>query len=198
MPTGVYVRHVRHSTTAISPEKRAAVFADWKAGMTYEAIASKYKVHISTVSRITRTEKQTKSPQNAATAPTLPAAVPATELLDAKPVAAKTNDRRSSKYSHLAPEMLSLHTQGYSKLEIAQKLNVTLASVRYHIFKKNAKSVTEGVSTNGHETLDTRFLVGFGCAELERTLTAIAQRLSIAPNVLRQGFSKFLGSTAVR
>lgn len=194
MPTGVYVRH---STTAISPEKRAAIFADWKAGMTYEAIASKYKVHTSTVSRITRTEKQTKSPQNAATAPTLPAAVPTTELLDAKPVAAKTN-RRSSKYSHLAPEMLSLRAQGYSKSEIAQKLNVTLASVNYHFYKKNAKSATEGVSTNGHETLDTRFLVGFGCAELERTLTAIAQRLSIAPNLLRQGFSKFLGSTAVR
>ena len=113
---------------------------------------------------------------------------------------------RSGKYAHLMPQMQALRAENLSYRAIGEKLGIgkgsTVASLVAYYLNPNGKfaiqSSGEGVRTNGHEQLDTRFLVGFGCAELERTLTAIAQRLGISPNLLRQGFSRLLGGSALR
>jgi len=211
MPSGVYDRSGK-SNNGTPPEQVAAILADWKAGgKTYPQLAAKYKLHYTTIAKIIRRELAKKTEHTAT--PAMPPAVPATEILDANPNPSVPPHPGAGpkpgggKYGHLAEQMKALRDQGYSYTEIANKLGMhnqgkaAVAAVSYYLTvrdRRAVKTTIEGASSNGHEQLDTRFLVGFGCAELERTLTAIAQRLGVAPNLLRQGFSKFLGSTAVR
>ena len=191
-----------HQGSVIPSEIRQKVIDDWKSGQTTRMkIAIKYDIAKSTVDRfIAEAIKAEANP-----APLLPPAISVASMtLPEEP----QRPGPKGKYGHLGEQMKTLHDQGYSHREIATKLGMinpggtaAISTVGYYLNargKRGVKSTTEGAQSNGHETLDSRFLVGFGCAELERTLTTIAQRLGIAPNLLRQGFSRFLGSTAVR
>ncbi len=114
-----------------------------------------------------------------------------------------------SRVKPLSPErakfrarVLALKAQGLGPTAVARKLGVTTGSLSfiYYKYKKDEeqKSNVQGAEQNGHQPLDAKFLVGFGCAELERTLTAVAQRLGISASLLRSGFQRFLGSTSLR
>jgi transposase-like protein len=189
MPTGVYVRKHRK----VTPEMRAQIFAEVEQGdLSHRQISAKYKLNSSAIGKMVRADQ--KKGRSASLT------VPGQEL------AAKSDGLGNSGHGHLLPQMQALRAEGFSYRIIAQKLGigdgrVGASCVGYYLNPKRLQaipSVPKGVSTNGHEQLDTRFLVGFGCAELERTLATIAQRLGIPANLLRQGFSRFLGSTQVR
>lgn len=193
MPKGVYKHKGNRS---IPSDIRRAIQAEYRVGgVTYHQLAAKHKISHATVLRIVHEQQ----------APTLPPAVPVASMPEPETLAVKTDKPATGRpvgsggrWMEFKPQILALKAQGYSRSEISTKLAVPIANVAYYLYKQENKSQNEGVASNGHESLDTRFLVGFGCAELERTLTAIAARLGIAPALLRQGFSRFLGSTAVR
>jgi DNA-binding CsgD family transcriptional regulator len=95
-------------------------------------------------------------------------------------------------------EILKLKAQGLGVTKIATQLNLRPSMVNYYFHKQSAaKSSENGDSQNGHH-LDTKFLVGYGCAEIDRTIDGIAQRLGISSNLLRSGLSKFLGGSSLR
>lgn len=194
MPTGVYI----HYRSKVSPEMRAQILADIKTGNeTYVELGKKYKLHPSTFQKMKKADEQ-RQKDNA----------PRAQISEVLETPSKPVDPRfgSGRYAHLVPQMQALRAENLSYRAIGEKLGVgkghrAATAVGYYLNPKGkfgTQSSVEGVQANGHEQLDTRFLVGFGCAELERTLTAIAQRLGISPNLLRQGFSRLLGSSALR
>ena len=194
MPTGVYDRR----RSKVTPEMRAQILEEIKTGnQTYVELGKKYKLHHSTFNKMKRADEQKRN-VNAPHAPV--SGVPETPSKRIGP------QFGSGKYEHLVPQMQALRAENLSYREIGEKLgvgkgSVATSAVGYYLNPKRKfriQSSVEGVQANGHEQLDTRFLVGFGCAELERTLTAIAQRLGLSPNLLRQGFSRLLGSSAFR
>lgn len=192
MPSGVYKRKGHQ---IVPDEKRRAIYAEYIAGgTTYPQLAEKYKIDRSTVARVVQQGHNKKLPS-------LPPVVPVSAIPEPETLTVQAGKpapgRPVGRWAEFKPQILSLKEQGYGRSEIATKLAIPVTNVAYYLFQANKKP-NEGAASNGHESLDTRFLVGFGCAELERTLTAIAQRLGIAPALLRQGFSRFLGSTAVR
>ncbi len=176
----------------LAPEKLAEIRELLEQGITQKAIAKKVGVHVSTVNKIHigRTHADTPS---------------ASRANGKKRILSVLGSKvgRPSEPNPKRDKVLALRAKGMSMNAIAEKLGIprTTAYYLYGSGRKRKKStipMPNEVNTNGHEQLDTRFLVGFGCAELERTLTAVAQRLGLSPNLLRQGFSRFLGSAQVR
>lgn len=175
-----------------------------KVGISYDAIAKKFGVSHHTIGRIKRDRKFKGSPVDSPQAyASLPKAAAETSTNgnaapEAKPA------KPQGLYVHHEPEIMKLKAEGLGVGAVAQKLGIPKTAVNYYFYgkKKHNQPVQSQTSklesSNGHQHLDQRFLVGFGCAELERTLTAIAQRLGIPANLLRQGFSRFLGSAPVR
>lgn len=168
-------------------------------GIATKAIAKKFGISTSPVLKIKRDPKITGVPDIAPQAMT--------------PVT-KTPEARTSKYNHLEPQIQELRSQGLGVKAVAKKLGIPHTTVNYYFYGKKkyhkpakvkakekalaAKALngnpTATEATNGHKHLDTRFLIGFGCAELERTARSIAERLGINAELLRQGFSKFVSS----
>lgn len=180
MPRGVYERKQGKSRSPITPEMRAQMVADRAAGMTFPEMSKKYDLHRTTIAVAVKK---------------------ASGATPSAPKPASKSKAKPSKFGALVPQMQALCAQGLSYREIGEKLHVNTVTVGYYLGgpgSKKHKPRTKGESTNGHSHIDARFLVGFGCAELERTLASIAQRLGIPANLLRQGFSKFLGSSALR
>jgi hypothetical protein len=189
VPTGV--------RTKLSPDQVQEIKRLLDAGTHASAIMKRFKLASRTVSKI-RHGKLFPD-----TAPLAPAS-PALALAPAESVSSPKKPGRG-KFTHLVPEMERLRASGVTWHKIDIQLGMARGQAWQYLHtrgrnRNQANSVSlKGASTNGHEQqLDPRFLVGFGCAELERTLTSIAQRLGIAPNLLRQGFSKFLGSSSLR
>jgi transposase-like protein len=109
--------------------------------------------------------------------------------------------------SKLQAKVDALKAKGLGLAEISNKLGESRSRINYYFYRelhrqnkanRSVSNSNQGASANGHTQLDKNFLIGYGCAELDRTLSAVAQRLGIHAHLLRSGFSKFLGSTAVR
>ncbi len=177
----------------LAPEKVAEIKELLEQGITQIAIAKKVGVHISTVNKISRGVTHADTPS-------------ATRTSGKKRILSVLGSKvgRPSEPNPKRDKVLALRAKGMSMNAIAEKLGIPRTTANHYFYgsgrkrKKSTIPMPNEVNTNGHEQLDTRFLVGFGCAELERTLTAVAQRLGLSPNLLRQGFSRFLGSAQVR
>jgi transposase-like protein len=149
--------------------------------VSHADIARKFGVHDSLISLIKRGKIYKSS---------LPAAVPAGS-------APHGNQFTGGKWASKKDQVLSMRAQHVTAKEIAEKLEMPISAVNYYVYGRGPKNSSEKGEMNGNH-FDTRFLVGYGCAQLDRTLDSVAQRLGISPNLLRQGFSRFLGNTALR
>jgi hypothetical protein len=173
VPTGVH--------TKLSPDQVQEIKRLLDAGTHASAIVKRFKLANRTVSKIRHGKL---FPDTAPLAPTSPAP-------DESLSTPKTPDGRRGKFSQYVPQMQAMRAEGKTWAEIDKHFGMSRGLSRSYLHNKERRQLKEhshkGASTNGHEQqLDPRFLVGFGCAELERTLATIAQRLGISPSLLRQ------------
>lgn len=170
----------------ISQEKINAIYADWKGGMSYKQLVARHKVSMSAISRHLKNMRHKR-------------AIPVTTTAIVVH-GSNGSQRKGSQYNHLFPEIQKLRAAGLTGPQIAEKLNMPKTAVSYYLYTKmkSKEIVQQGEPTNGTQRLHPQFLVGFGCAEIERAVSAVSQRLGVTPTLLRSGYSKFLDYTPVR
>jgi hypothetical protein len=164
---------------------------DLKAGMGRSEAAKKNNVHETTVDRVRHMEKEEPEEWKKRTA-----------LVTADGITLPPPDpisqHKGTKYAHLRPQVQALKEQKFGLSEIAQKLNIPVSAVNYYYYGKTKKENRDERTESQNGRFDTKFLIGYACAEIDRTIELISQRLGISANLVRSGLLKFLGSSSLR
>lgn len=181
----------------ISDEKRLAIWQAWKEeSLTYGALAARFKLSKSAVYHALKDERGKRHPKVLVVAPQ----PPTTTALALHSKHAGRGEDRASRQSAIAKRqlILSLRAQGLTVNKIADQLNMKPSAVNHYIYTKQSavKPNGGGHVTNG--SLNKNVAVGIVYAEVERFISAISQRLGVAPAVLRPKLSELLGRSPFR
>ena len=150
--------------TRLSEEQISKIPKLLKQGLTHQQIAGRFGVSSSAIYQRTLKMKTAR---------------PAREM-------------RKIKSQDLTAQIAVLAKQGLNQREISEKLGLYKGAPSYYLRKHSAQDSHTGEAKNG-TGINRNIGVGIAYAETERFIGVLAERLGIAPDILRSKLSELLG-----
>jgi hypothetical protein len=184
----------------LSQKKQAGLIRDIRDGILKGSeLALKYKIAMSTVTRYKYLLKHHKTMPG-----TGPRAINAKSPMTTAIVV--HNGKKGAKWGRYQAQIYALRGQGFSRSEIAVRLNIPHYMANYYAmkYKKQHESQIQQVNSPNQKGalvengINKNILLGVAWAETERFTALLAERLTLDPSLLRSRLPELLGRSPFR